>query len=61
MTSVDFADLSFWGKAYDLARHMFLPVVVLSTGIMASLIRYMRSSLLDVLRQDYVTTARLKA
>ncbi|MDI9413028.1 MAG: ABC transporter permease [Bacillota bacterium] len=60
MTSVDFADLSFWGKAYDLARHMFLPVVVLSTGIMASLIRYMRSSLLDVLRQDYVTTARAK-
>lgn len=60
MTSVDFDTLSFMGKAKDLARHMFLPVVVLSTGVMASLMRYMRSNLLDVLRQDYVTTARAK-
>lgn len=60
MTSIDFADLSFWEKTMDLARHMFLPVVVMSTGIMASLMRYMRSNLLDVLRQDYVTTARAK-
>lgn len=60
MTSIDFADLTFWAKAADLLRHMFLPVVVMSTGIMASLMRYMRSNLLDVLRQDFVTTARAK-
>ncbi len=60
MTSIDFADLNFWQKALDLGKHMFLPVIVLSTGIIASLLRYMRSNLLDVLRQDYVTTARSK-
>lgn len=60
MTSIDFADFTFWEKVVDLARHMVLPVIVLSTGIMASLMRYMRSNLLDVLRQDYVTTAKAK-
>ena len=60
MTSIDFADFTLWAKIVDLARHMFLPTIVLTTGIVASLIRYMRSNLLDVLRQDYVTTARAK-
>jgi len=60
MTSIDFADFTFWEKVVDLSRHMFLPVVVLTTGSVASLMRYMRSNLLDVLRQDYVTTARAK-
>ncbi|NLJ80823.1 MAG: ABC transporter permease, partial [Firmicutes bacterium] len=40
--------------------HMLVPVTVMSTGVVASLMRYMRSNLLDVLRQDYVTTARSK-
>jgi len=56
MTSIDFAEFTFWEKAVDLARHMVLPVIVLSTGTLASLMRYMRSNLLDVLRQDYVTS-----
>lgn len=60
MTSIDFASFTLWEKAVDLGRHMFLPVVVMSTGIMAGLMRYMRSNLLDVLRQDFVTTARAK-
>ncbi len=60
MMSTDFQDLSLIGKAYDLGRHMLIPVLVLSTGIMAGLMRYMRSNLLDVLKQDYVTTARSK-
>ncbi|HOQ74193.1 MAG TPA: ABC transporter permease [Limnochordia bacterium] len=60
MTSIDFAEFTFWEKVVDLARHMVLPVIVLSTGTLASLMRYMRSNLLDVLRQDYVTTARAK-
>ena len=60
MTSIDFAEFTFWEKVVDLARHMFLPTIVLSTGTLASLMRYMRSNLLDVLRQDYVTTARAK-
>jgi len=60
MTSIDFADFTFWEKVVDLSRHMFIPIIVLSTRTVASLLRYMRSSLLDVLRQDYVTTARAK-
>ncbi|HHT68070.1 MAG TPA: ABC transporter permease [Firmicutes bacterium] len=60
MTSIDFADFTFWEKVVDLIRHMFLPTIVLTTGTVASLMRYMRSNLLDVLRQDYVTTARAK-
>ena len=60
MTSIDFQDFTFWEKAVDLGRHMLVPVTVMSTGVIASLMRYMRSNLLDVLRQDYVTTARSK-
>lgn len=60
MISTDFREFSLWEKTTDLARHMLVPVIVLSTGIMASLMRYMRSNLLEVLKQDYVTTARAK-
>lgn len=60
MTSIDFAEFTFWEKVVDLGRHMFLPTIVLTTGTLASLMRYMRSNLLDVLRQDYVTTAKAK-
>nr|NLJ03112.1 ABC transporter permease [Bacillota bacterium] len=60
MTSLDFVDFTFWEKVADLARHMFLPTLVLTTGSVAGLMRYMRSNLLDVLRQDFVTTARAK-
>ena len=41
-------------------HHMILPAVVLGLGSMASFMRYARSSLLDVIRQDYITVARAK-
>ena len=41
-------------------RHLILPALTLSTGLMASMARMMRSSLLEVIRQDYVRTARAK-
>ena len=44
----------------DNLHHLFLPGVILSLETMAGLTRYMRSSMLEVLRQDYVTTARSK-
>jgi peptide/nickel transport system permease protein len=40
--------------------HLLLPATVLSYGVLASLTRMMRASLLEVLRQDYVRTARAK-
>jgi len=41
-------------------HHMVLPALVLGLGSMASFMRYARSSLLDGIRQDYITVARAK-
>ena len=48
--------LGFWGQA----RYYVAPVLVLSFFSTASWMRYMRSSLLEVIRQDYILTARAK-
>jgi peptide/nickel transport system permease protein len=44
----------------DLLAHLILPVTVLGLGQTPQILRYTRSSVLDVLRQEYVTTARAK-
>jgi len=44
----------------DLAAHLVLPAVLLAIGYAALIMRYMRASLLEVLNQDYVRTARAK-
>jgi peptide/nickel transport system permease protein len=44
----------------DLIHHMVLPVTVLGMVNMASLMRYTRSSMLEVITQDYIRTARAK-
>lgn len=44
----------------DVAHHMILPTIVLSLAQIASLSRYQRSALLDVLDQDYMRTAHGK-
>jgi len=49
-----------WGKFIDLLKHLWIPVVVLSTGDTAAIIRIMRANLLDVLGQPYIQTARAK-
>jgi peptide/nickel transport system permease protein len=48
------------GSGLDIAVHAILPTMVLSLLYMAGWSRYMRSSMLEVLRQDYVRTARAK-
>jgi peptide/nickel transport system permease protein len=45
---------------FDRLYHIVLPATVLSLGLMASKSRFMRSSMLEVIRQDYVRTARSK-
>lgn len=47
-------------SAADLGRHLVMPAMVLGLGSMASWSRYLRSSLLDTLGQDYVRTAHAK-
>lgn len=49
-----------WPTVVDRLQYMVLPVVVLSLLQMAALTRYTRSSMLEVIRQDYVRTARAK-
>jgi peptide/nickel transport system permease protein len=41
-------------------HHMILPATVLGLGSVASFMRYTRGSMLDVIRQDYITVARAK-
>jgi peptide/nickel transport system permease protein len=46
--------------AKDVLLHCFLPVICLSYGSLAYVSRYMRAGMLEVIRQDYVRTARAK-
>ena len=48
------------GKIPELLHHMVLPVIMLSIISIAGWSRYMRSSMLEVIRQEYVRTARAK-
>ena len=47
-------------KFWEAVRHLVLPAVVLGWGVMGSVSRIVRASMLDVLGQDYVRTARAK-
>jgi peptide/nickel transport system permease protein len=49
-----------WEATVDWIKHLVLPVTVLATSEIIQVQRFMRSSLLEVLRQDYLTTARAK-
>jgi peptide/nickel transport system permease protein len=60
MTSINHDQLSLIGKILDIAWHMLLPTIALSITSFAGLQRLMRGQLLDVLRQDYIQTARAK-
>ncbi len=51
---------SLWTVIADRAKYLILPVTVISLGSMAGITRYMRSSMLEVIRQDYIRTARAK-
>ncbi len=60
LVSLDYDSLSFGGKVIDRARHLVLPVFVSAFGGLAGLSRYMRSNMLEVIRQDYIATAKAK-
>ena len=53
-------DASYWAILWDSAKHYVLPVFCLSFGAFASLSRFARASVLEVIRQDFVRTARAK-
>ncbi|HEC97382.1 MAG TPA: ABC transporter permease [Nitrospirae bacterium] len=60
LKSMNYETLSAGGKVLDLAKHLALPVFVSALGGIAGISRYMRSSMLEVIRQDYIVTARAK-
>lgn len=60
MTSIDHDEFTPLGKIIDVAWHMILPTIALSITSFAGLQRITRGELLDVLRQDYIQTARAK-
>ena len=52
--------LSFWRQQWDFLSHLILPILVATFGGLASFSRYMRQSMLEVVRQDYIQSARAK-
>lgn len=48
------------GGFSDVAKHMVMPVLVLAFSLAGSNIRYIRSSMLEILEKDYLRTARAK-
>ncbi len=53
-------EYGFFGRVLDVAWHLVLPVVTLTYGSFAFLSRYSRANMLDVINQQYITTARAK-
>jgi peptide/nickel transport system permease protein len=49
-----------WSWLWDLTKHLILPISVATFSSLAGLSRYMRSSMIEVISQDYITTARAK-
>src|SRR5215510_7394190 len=60
LRSLNYEYMSFWRQQIDFVSHLILPVTVVAFGGLAGLSRYMRQSMLEVVRQDYVQTARAK-
>jgi len=57
---VNWEYLSFWRQQWDFLSHLILPIAVATFGGLAGFSRYMRQSMLEVVRQDYIQTARAK-
>jgi peptide/nickel transport system permease protein len=60
MTSVDYAAMGPGGRLLDRLWHLALPVLSLTLVLAAGVARFARTSMLEVVRQDYIRTARAK-
>jgi len=60
LVSRHFESLAWWQKISDFLWHLVLPLTVMVYGSFAFLGRYMKSSLIEALKADYVRTARAK-
>ncbi|MCK5534838.1 ABC transporter permease, partial [bacterium] len=60
MHSFNYENFSLLEKIWDLIKHLILPVFCSAFGGLASLSRYSRYTMLEVIRQNYIRTARAK-
>jgi peptide/nickel transport system permease protein len=60
LRSLNWEYLSFWQQQADFLGHLVLPITVATFGGLAGFSRYMRQSMLEVIRQDYIQSARAK-
>jgi peptide/nickel transport system permease protein len=60
ITSVDYEFMSAGEKVWDRVSHLILPVGTLTLALAAGVARYTRGQMLEVVRQDYIRTARAK-
>ena len=60
MTSVGYEFMSTGEQITDRLRHLIMPAAALGIGSAAGIARYMRGSMLEVIHQDYIRTARAK-
>jgi peptide/nickel transport system permease protein len=60
LRSLNYEYLTPWAQFVDLIKHLVLPVFISAFGGLAGLSRYMRANMLEVIRQDYIMTARAK-
>lgn len=58
--SMDFGYLTLAGKIIDIGRHLILPVSIAAFGSLAGISRYMRASMMGVIEEPYIRTARAK-
>jgi len=58
--SIDVSEMNYIQRFFDWIKHLILPVGITAIGGLASLSRYSRSSMLEVIRQDYIKTAYAK-
>lgn len=58
--SIDVSEMDKAERIFDWIKHLILPVGITAFGGLASLSRYSRSSMLEVIRQDYIKTAYAK-
>lgn len=60
ITSLNFHELSLFQQCFDILHHLILPIIVSTLGAIAGTSRFLRSSMLEVLRQDFILTAKAK-
>jgi peptide/nickel transport system permease protein len=60
MVSDNYAQLSYLGRVADVMRHLLLPMICFTYGSLAYFSRFVKSNMEEVVRQDYIRTARAK-